>query len=293
MSKRLLATLVGFTAILMWALLALFTAASGTVPPFQLTAMTFLVGGCLGAASWLFRPLATRCLKQPLKVWALGIVGLFGYHFFYYTALRLAPPVEAGLIAYLWPLLIVVLSALLPGERLRWFHGVGALLGLAGTFLIVSKGKGIVIDPAFASGYLAALVCAFTWSGYSILSRKFASVPTDVVVGFCLVTAVLSGCAHLVFETTVWPELLSEWLAILGLGLMPVGAAFYAWDYGVKHGDIQVLGAASYAAPLLSTAVLIWAGFANFSWIIALAALLITFGAVLASKDLIFGSRSG
>lgn len=292
MSKRLLATLVGFTAILMWALLALFTAASGTVPPFQLTAMTFLVGGSLGAVSWLFRPGAARSLRQPLKVWALGVVGLFGYHFLYYTALRLAPPVEAGLIAYLWPLLIVVLSALLPGEKLRWFHGVGALLGLVGTFLIVSKGKGITIDPAYASGYLAALVCAFTWSSYSILSRKFASVPTDVVVGFCLVTAILSGFAHLAFEVTVWPQALSEWLAILGLGLMPVGVAFYVWDFGVKHGDIQVLGAASYAAPLLSTAVLILAGFASFSWMIALAAFLITFGAVLASKDLIFRSRS-
>ena len=287
MSKRLIATLVGFVAILMWALLALFTAASGTVPPFQLTAMTFLIGGVLGLTSWFFRPGAFRVLRQPPKVWALGVIGLFGYHFFYYTALRLAPPVEAGLIAYLWPLLIVVLSALLPGERLRWYHGAGAFLGLAGTFLIVSKGRGFSIDPAYASGYLAAFVCAFTWSGYSVLSRRFSSVPTDIVVGFCLVTSVLSGLAHLAFETTVWPQNGMEWAAVLGLGLMPVGAAFYVWDYGVKHGDIQVLGAASYAAPLLSTTVLVLAGFASFTWMIALAALLITFGAILASKDLI------
>ena len=291
MSKRLFATLVGFTAIVMWALLALFTAASGTVPPFQLTAMTFLIGGGLGALSWLFRPGAIKVLKQPWQVWALGVVGLFGYHFFYYTALRLAPPVEAGLIAYLWPLLIVVLSALLPGERLRWFHAAGTLLGLAGMVLIVSKGKGFDIDLTYGPGYLAALVCAFTWSGYSILSRKFAAVPTDIVVGFCLVTSFLSALAHMAFEVTVWPDVWTEWAAILGLGLMPVGAAFYVWDFGVKHGDIQVLGAASYAAPLLSTAVLILAGFAELTWPIALAAVVITLGAVLASKDLIL--RSG
>ncbi|WP_319532486.1 DMT family transporter [uncultured Cohaesibacter sp.] len=291
MPRRLFATLVGFTAILMWALLALFTAASGSVPPFQLTAMTFLIGGSIGLVSWMFRPGAIRSLKQPWPVWALGVIGLFGYHFFYYTALRLAPPVEAGLIAYLWPLLIVVLSALLPGERLRWFHGAGAFLGLAGTFLIVSKGQGITIDARYLNGYLAAIVCAFTWSSYSVLSRRFAAVPTDVVVGFCLVTAMLSAGAHLLFETTVWPASAMEWLAVLGLGLMPVGAAFYVWDFGVKHGDIQVLGAASYAAPLLSTTVLVIAGYADFSWIIALAAFLITFGAVLASKELIFRSK--
>ncbi|PLW78038.1 DMT family transporter [Cohaesibacter celericrescens] len=292
MPKRLFATLIGFTAILMWALLALFTAASGTVPPFQLTAMTFLIGGSLGLVSWLFRPGAAKALRQPWQVWALGVIGLFGYHFFYYTALRLAPPVEAGLIAYLWPLLIVVMSALLPGEKLRWYHGAGALLGLVGTFVIVSKGQGISIDTRYANGYFAAIVCAFTWTGYSILSRKFSSVPTDIVVGFCLVTAVLSGVAHMVFETTVWPANWQEWAAVLGLGLMPVGAAFYVWDFGVKHGDIQVLGAASYVAPLLSTAVLIVAGFASFSWMIAMAAVLITAGAALASKDLIMRSKS-
>ncbi|MCV6603542.1 MAG: EamA family transporter [Cohaesibacter sp.] len=291
MSRQVIATAIGFTAILMWALLALFTAASGTMPPFQLTALTFAIGGSLGVVSWLFRPGAVKALKQPWPVWALGILGLFGYHFLYYTALRLAPPVEAGLIAYLWPLLIVVLSALLPGETLRWYHVAGSVFGLVGTILIVTKGQGIVIDWRYGPGYLAAFVCAFTWSGYSILSRRFASVPTDIVIGFCLVTAVLSGVAHLLFEETVWPDAASQWLAILGLGLMPVGAAFYVWDYGVKHGDIQVLGAASYAAPLLSTAILVLAGFADFSWAIGGAALLITFGAVLASKDLIVKSK--
>ncbi|MCV6547370.1 MAG: DMT family transporter [Cohaesibacter sp.] len=291
MSRQVIATAIGFTAILMWALLALFTAASGTMPPFQLTALTFAIGGSLGVVSWLFRPGSVKALKQPWPVWALGILGLFGYHFLYYTALRLAPPVEAGLIAYLWPLLIVVLSALLPGETLRWYHVAGSVFGLVGTILIVTKGQGIVIDWRYGPGYLAAFVCAFTWSGYSILSRRFASVPTDIVIGFCLVTAVLSGVAHLLFEETVWPDAASQWLAILGLGLMPVGAAFYVWDYGVKHGDIQVLGAASYAAPLLSTAILVLAGFADFSWAIGGAALLITFGAVLASKDLIVKSK--
>ncbi|HAT85237.1 DMT family transporter [Cohaesibacter gelatinilyticus] len=292
MSKQLVATAIGFAAILMWALLALFTAASGTMPPFQLTAITFAIGGGLGAISWLFRSGAMKTLKQPWPVWVLGVVGLFGYHFLYYTALRLAPPVEAGLIAYLWPLLIVVLSALLPGENLRWYHVAGSILGLIGTVLIVTKGKGVSIDWRYGHGYLAAFICAFTWSGYSVLSRRFAAVPTDIVVGFCLVTAMLSTGAHLVFENTIWPSDFSQWLAILGLGLLPVGAAFYVWDYGVKHGDIQVLGAASYAAPLLSTTILILAGFAEFSWAIGGAALLVTSGAVLASKDLIFKPKS-
>lgn len=282
------ATLIGFTAILMWSLLALFTAGSGNIPPFQLAMFSFVIGTAIGVVSWLFRPDAIKALSQPWYVWILGVTGLFGYHFFYFTALRNAPPVEAGLIAYLWPLLIVVFSALLPGERLGWHHVVGALLGLGGTTLIVTGGQGFALSTDYILGYLAAIVCALAWSTYSILSRRLGSVPTDAVVGFCLMTALLSGICHLLFEETVWPASNLEWLAILGLGLGPVGAAFYVWDYGVKNGDIKVLGAASYMAPLLSTLVLILAGFGTLTWAIGLACLAITGGAVLAAKDMIF-----
>lgn len=283
---RTSATLTGFLAVAMWALLALFTAASGAVPPFQLAAMTFLIGGAIGFA-WVAARSKWSDLRQPWPVWALGVAGLFGYHALYFTALRNAPPVEAGLIAYLWPLLIVLFSALLPGERLRWFHLAGAALGLAGTVLIVSRGASIRFDQKYAFGYAAALACALTWSTYSVTSRRFSEVPTGVVAGFCVATAILSLVAHILFETPVWPDGAGQWLAVLGLGLMPVGAAFYVWDIGVKRGDIQLLGVASYGAPLLSTLVLILFGFGEFSLKIAISALLIVAGALLASLHML------
>ena len=283
-SDRRLATLIGFTAVLMWSLLAVLTAASGAVPPFQLTALAFAVAGGAGVAVIAAHG-AWRDLRQPWAAWLIGVGGLFGFHFFYFTALRNAPPVEASLIAYLWPLLIVVLSAFLPGERLRWYHVAGAALGLAGTALVVTGGTGLSVDLLYLPGYAAAFACAVVWAVYSVMSRRFASVPTVAVAGFCLATAALSAGAHLLFEETVWPAGPGEWLAVLGLGLMPVGAAFYVWDHGVKRGDIQVLGASAYAAPLLSTTILVMTGFAEARWSIAVAALLITGGAVLAAKD--------
>ena len=147
----------------MWSFLALLTVASGKMQPFQLLAICFAIGSIPGIVVLVLRPERLRLLRQPAKVWVTGIVGLFGYHFLYFTALRHAPAVEAGLIAYLWPLLIVVGSALLPGERLRWYHIIGALMGLAGTVLIVGR-NGFHFEGAYAVGYGAALLCAFTWS---------------------------------------------------------------------------------------------------------------------------------
>ncbi|MFN3832957.1 MAG: DMT family transporter [Allorhizobium sp.] len=284
------ATLIGFTAILMWSFLALMTAASGTMPAFQLSAITFAIGSLPGILLFIARPERLKELRQPPKVWLAGVGGLFGYHFLYFTALRNAPAVEAGLIAYLWPLLIVVGSALLPGEKLGWHHIVGALCGLAGTVLIVGK-NGFAFDPAYSIGYFTAFLCAFTWAAYSLVSRKFEKVSTDVVTGFCLATSILSLLCHLALETTVWPDNMAQWAAVVGLGLFPVGLAFYVWDYGVKNGDIQILGASSYAAPLLSTLILIIFGFGELSVRIGLSCLLITGGAVLAARDMILRSK--
>lgn len=286
------ATAIGFVAVLLWALLALLTVAVGPVPPFQLSAVCFAIGGTAGLV-WVA---VTGKLSSVFRgvgpaVWLVGIGGLFGYHASYFAALKLAPPAQASLIAYLWPLFIVLFSGLLPGERLRAGHVVGALVALAGAGLVVA-GPGQALSAAYLPGYVAAIVCALIWSSYSVMSRRFGTAPTEVVALFCLATSVLSLLAHVMFEETVWPGDAVGWLALLGLGLGPVGLAFYVWDIGVKRGDIQLLGTASYAAPLLSTLVLIAAGFAEPSLGLLAAAALIAGGALIAARASRAASRA-
>lgn len=278
---RTRATLIGFTAILMWALLALLTIGSAPVPPFLLNALCFGIGGLIGLA-WTARRGFAVLAGVSWRVYAFGTLGLFGYHALYFTAFRIAPAAETGLIAYLWPLFIVLLSGLLPGERLTARHILGALIAFGGAALIVlgRDGEG----AATPLGLALAFGCALTWAGYSVLSRRLGDVPTESVTVFCLVTAVLSVLAHLALEETLWPTGPAGWLAVLALGIGPVGAAFFTWDVGMKRGDIQLLGVASYAAPLLSTLALVLAGIASPSWSLLLAAVLIAGGAALAAR---------
>jgi drug/metabolite transporter (DMT)-like permease len=281
------ATLVGLGAIALWSVLALLTASAGAIPPFELAALTFAVGGGLGLVYAIWRG-RLAALIQPWPVWAVGVGGLFGYHALYFAALSRAPPAEASLINYLWPLLIVLFSALLPGERLKARHLVGAALGFAGAAtLFVGKAGGLsfaAIDPRVLSGYALALACAFVWSSYSVLSRRLKAAPTEAVAGFCLATAALATLCHFAFEANVAPAGAAQWAAIVGLGLGPVGLAFYVWDFGVKHGDIRLLGVAAYAAPVLSTLILVAAGFAPATLSLALACALIVGGALVATR---------
>lgn len=300
-------TLIGATAVLLWATLAGLTTLSGDIPPFQLLAMSFSLAFLVGVGLWIWenrqagpernppfgeespgeaspakKPALRERFRLPAAVWALGIYGLFGYHFAYFMALRLAPPVEAGLIAYLWPLLIVLMAALLPGERLRGYQAAGAFISFGGAALLVTRGQGLQFDRQYALGYAFALACAVIWSSYSVLSRRAGAVPTSAVGAFCGVTAVLALACHLLFENTIQPAG-EQWVAVLLLGLGPVGAAFYTWDYGVKRGNIQTLGTFAYAAPLLSTGLLVVLGLAEATWVLGAAAILITGGAVVAS----------
>jgi len=272
----------GALAILLWSTLALFTVSTGAIPPFQLTFMAFFVAFILGMVWWFKRGADVYIYtKLPLKVWLVGVYGLFGYHFFYFLALKSAPSLEANLINYLWPLLIVVFSAFLPQEKLRWYQSIGAMLGFIGALVLLGS-KGLSFSSEYFYGYGYALLCALIWSSYSVLSRYFAQVPTEAVGGFCGVSALCSLAAHVAFEETYIPSS-SEMLFILGLGLGPVGLAFFVWDYGMKKGDIQLIGALSYATPLLSTLLLVLFQDAKLTLWIGVACALIVGGSMVSA----------
>ena len=258
------ATLIGFSAVLMWSLLALLTIGTAPVPPLQLNAICFAIGGGIGLI-WVARGAGFGVFKGVgWKVYAFGTAGLFGYHAIYFTAFRLAAQAgvqaQVGLIAYLWPLLIVLLSGLLPGEHLRRGHVIGALVAFAGAALIVLRSGGGAAGTGAAPALLLAFLCALTWAGYSVVSRRLGEVPSETVVIFCLATAALSLPVHLAVETTQWPVDPWGWLCVAALGIgVAVGSELWlsAVPPGTKANDVravQGLGVASVVVVVVAAA---------------------------------------
>ncbi|MDP9530528.1 DMT family transporter [Pseudomonas protegens] len=278
-------TAIGLTAVGLWSCLALLTTLTAGIPPFQLLYLSFAVAFIASVLILALRNVGGFSdWRQPWPVWALGFIGIFSYHALYFFALKFAPAAEASLIAYLWPLFIVLLSALGGHHRRIFKQLLGALLGLLGTLFILLQKETSVAHGSPIMGYLAALAGALVWASYSVLNRRFQQIPSSVIGGICGLVALAGWMCHLLFESPVQPNK-QQWLAIIALGLGPVGLAFFAWDHATKYGHLGMLGALSYLAPLISTFLLFFAGKVEVQPIILLSALLIISGAIIATSS--------
>jgi drug/metabolite transporter (DMT)-like permease len=292
------ANLLALGALALWASLATLGVTLAALPPFLLTGLALMIGSLPAWPRW-------RQWKVPPATFALGVVGLFGYHALLFIALRLAPAVEANLLNYLWPLLIVVMAPVyLPGVSLRSGHLLAAAAGFAGAALailgsapqaatsadLIIHATGSVVTASTERhaeltsqtllGYAAAAAAGLTWASYSLLTRRVAAFPTAAVGGFALVSGLLSLLCHLFFEHPVAIGAPEAWL-LAAIGLGPMGAAFYLWDRAIKLGDARVIGLLSYLTPLGSTALLLLTTGRSLNWRLGLATALIVGSAAL------------
>jgi drug/metabolite transporter (DMT)-like permease len=245
--SAIVGVLCALGAIALWATLASLGVALAHVPPFLLTGLALVIGSM---PSW---PLARRW-RVPASTLLLGVYGLFGFHFLLFVALRHAPPLEANLVNYLWPLLIVVLAPLfLPGLSLRPVHVIAALAGFVGAALAIIGGRSIGVG--LAGGYIAAAASAFVWASYSLVTQRVKAFSTAAIGLFGLVSGALALACHAALEPTV---VLSARDALLigAIGLGPLGAAFFLWDAALKRSDPRRIGLLSYLTPLASTLLL-------------------------------------
>lgn len=281
-------TLVGAIAVVVWATGGPVITYAPHIPPFQLTAMTFVVFVLVMLPVWLARgePIAPK-FRMPGKVWLVGILGPWGYTIFFFHSYQLIPPVHATLILMSWPIVLLVANAAFKGRRIRWWHGAGAAMGFLGaTLLVLWRHDGAAgFGDGSLLGYLLAAAGALTFCTYSFFRSAWAEVPTDAGALFCLGGAVLAAVIHPFVETTVMPDA-AGWAVIACFGLLSVTLSLFTWDYGMKYGQVRALVALTYMTPLMSAFILIGLGRDSLTSAVAVACVLIVGGAFLGSKDM-------
>ena len=275
------ADLLTLGAVLLWATLASLATLLSDIPPFLLTGIGLLIGAAVslpalrsGLTPW----------KIPVRTLLIGVYGLFGYHFMLFLALQTAPAVEANLVNYLWPLLIVLLSPLFTKSlKLNLRYVLAALSGFAGAVIAITYNSSGLESSSIEIGYLFALAAAVIWATYSLATTKVASFPTASIGLFALVSGLLALGAHFVFEPAAYISS-SDWVLLVLLGAGPLGGAFYLWDAALKIGDPRRIGLLAFLTPLLSTVLLVLVSGDSLSWQLLVATALIVGGALLGPR---------
>ncbi len=278
MNSQSVSTLYALSAIVLWATLAALATLLARVPSFLLTGLALVIGSVI---SWPFVVRGRRAWAVPRRTLLLGVYGLFGFHFLLFMALRGAPAVEANLVNYLWPLLMVVLAPLLlRNVTLRPMHVVAALLGFSGAALAILGARHGSSTVTSYWAFAPAVGSAFVWASYSLWTQRVPPFPTAAIGLFALMSGSLALLCHFWLEPSVTLSA-REWLLIALVGAGPLGAAFFFWDLALKRGDARQIGILSYITPLLSTTLLLLVTGRPLTLTIALAAGLIIFAAVI------------
>ena len=177
-----------------------------------------------------------------------------GINFGFFYGLAYVPLVTAVLLAYISPVIIVVLSHFILKEQVGLQRIIGCLIGLAGVLCIVQPGA-IEWNP----GMLAILASALCWALLSLSNRQLAGVENAAALTFH--TLPISGVIAAVLTANHWvqPQQLLDWLLFAIIGLA-AGSTHFFVAMAYKHAK------AATVAPLEYTN-LIWAGAgAYFFW---------------------------
>ena len=291
--SRWAATVIGAIGIALWATETALVSFTGGLPTFEIVGVAFAAAALLSPfAWWISGDSPALAFRQPWSVWAITVPSLVCYHACIYFAVHRVPAAPAALLQGCTPLFIVFGSALLPGQRLRWWHVAGVVAGLEGLICLSLEGRGVAAFSANAPMFLVLIgVAAGLWGIYSLVSSRFGSVPTSAMGVFYAASGVIALVFHSAFEQWVTPTP-TQWAAVAALGLLPMGLALFCWDYGLKKGDVQALGAASYVEPLIGAALVVVFGQGELRWSMMISGLVIIGGAFLGSASFLEDQKS-
>jgi len=213
-------------------------------------------------------PLITKQPQLSATLWDLGI---YGNNLCYLLAVQRAPIEHVVLIGYLWPIYIIFLAKLILKHAITKRHFMAALIGFSGILLLITQGAHVEqYNSQFLTGYLFAFASGCLWSIYCIATQNHQQSNTEVIGMYCGIGALLSLITYSIWgtPTTITPFDIS--LMIL-LGLTAFGYAFLFWDKGIKRGNFKLLCIASFAIPVIATALLVAFGKAQLSEYLILA----------------------
>jgi drug/metabolite transporter (DMT)-like permease len=210
------------------------------IGPITLSALRFLLGAAIMAA--LLQRGETQGRRLGSDRWLVLLMGITGVALFaptHYLGLRYTTALNTTLISALAPLLTGVLAALLIREPMSRFQAAGALVGLAGVLVLMSRGSADFLRTIGSSlGDAIILVAVLFWSLYTVVSRRVtARRPVLSATALSTLVGLPFLLGAMAWEWRALPPQFSPGLilAIVYIGIVPTVVGFLSWNAGVRR----------------------------------------------------------
>jgi len=271
---------VGACAIPLWATWPVLAHHAAQMPVFQTLVIAFAVAA---AVLYCFEPHGRRsdqcAMRDDLLPAAVCALGLLGANALFIVSIRYIPPAQANVLSYLWPVMVVVIGAVLRLFEFRMLHGISLLIGLAGVSIIWS-GSSLVLSPV---GIALAVLSGLSWAVFTVFRVWQGRSAAPVLARGCALSAVCSLGLHLVFEDFVLPDRVAL-AAAVAVGVLPLALANLCWDTGVRCGDSRLLATMAYGTPIAGLLLLALLGLATLTTSLMLGAVLVVLAGLVAGR---------
>lgn len=228
-------------------------------------------------------------IKQESVFAAAGLCGVCLYYLLENIALTYTMASNVGVIISVAPFFTAILSHLFlkQDEKLRANFFIGFIVAMLGIGLISFNGASLQLNPI---GDLLALLAAFLWACYSILTRKISGYGYNTIMTtrrvffygiLFMIPALFLFDFKLDLSRFVNPVFL---LNILFLGLGASALCFVTWNFAVK-----ILGAVKtsiyiYLVPVITVAASVLIIHEPFTWITGIGTILTLAGLLISEK---------
>lgn len=221
------------------------------------SALIYTVGGMLLLIVRRPKPIS----QAPRKYLVAGGLMFIAYEASISLSIGLATTnaqsVEVSLVNYLWPTLLVLMTAAVSHKRGSVSEALpGAIVATVGVAMAVG-GENLDVQEAVANiasnplPYALAFAGAFIWAIYATVTPSMSSGYDGTTIFFCCVAVVL-WIIHFVSGDglpAVAPGI-GGYIALLACAASIAGG-YACWGYGMLHGSMETLAIGSYATPLI------------------------------------------
>ena len=275
-------TLIGILAPLGWSLIPLISFYLNSINPILLTSIVLFIFFLID----LLRQLITKSFQNPFNIplnyYLLGIVGITGFHIFYFSALQLAPIIIVFLIINLAGILNIIYSKLFYNIKIRYKHIAAILINFSAIILIIFSKSIDKFEKNHLIGYCFAFLAANCWSFYTVKNKSYIDIPIGNIIYICFLSAIITLLIYFLQHGFEFPIInLNDFVILILLAIYPIGYSIFFWIYGVKYGDIRILSIFSYLSPILGSLWLIIAGIEAFHWYIIISLTMIVISGLI------------